>query len=206
MWCGLSGTIPIRASSHTVYEYDDDFLVIRYETATGKTVLPYHRKGDGWVNRQPDRPGGLPLYRLADLTDGARAFITEGEKACDAATAMGLPFVMASAGGSNSGAVAKTDWSPLAGHPVVILPDNDKPGEKYAKAVATKLHELGCTVKIVRLPDLPPKGDIVEFIEAHGGNPVDVRRSVLELMDNASKADPYELTAGNAPVLVRLSG
>ncbi len=154
----IADTNWLKASSHTVYEYDDDFIVIRYETATGKTVLPYHRKGDVWVNRQPDRPGGLPLYRLADLTDGARAFITESEKACDAATAIGLPFVMASAGGSNSGAVAKTNWSPLAGHPVVILPDYDKPGQKYAKAVATKLHELGCTVKIVHLPDLPPKG------------------------------------------------
>ena len=29
----------------------------------------------------------------------------------------------------------KSDWSPLAGKDVVILPDHDAPGENYAKAV-----------------------------------------------------------------------
>jgi len=48
--------------------------------------------------------------------------------------------------------------------------DNDPAGEEFGWAVAATLKQLRSemVVKILRLPDLPPKGDIVEWIAAGG--------------------------------------
>lgn len=56
----------------------------------------------------------------------------------------------------------------MAGGDVVILPDNDMPGQKYARDVATLL--MGLTppamVKTLALPELPAKGDVFDFVKA----------------------------------------
>jgi putative DNA primase/helicase len=54
----------------------------------------------------------------------------------------------------------------LAGKRVVIFPDNDEPGEQHALQVARSLLPVATGVKIVRLPDLPPKGDVSDWLEA----------------------------------------
>src|SRR4051794_38806684 len=108
-------------------------------------------------------PVPRPLYCLADILRAPlgteRVFLVEGEKACEVARALGL-LATTTAGGS--AAPHQTDLTPLAGRTVVILPDNDAAGEKYALAVAGALLKLQPTpvVRIVRLPDLPPAGDI----------------------------------------------
>ena len=53
------------------------------------------------------------------------------------------------------------DWKPLAGRRVIIWPDSDEPGTKYAAAVAGDLHGLGCEVSIINadaLASLTPEG------------------------------------------------
>jgi len=109
-----------------------------------------------------------PLYRLPEVLKSERIIvICEGEKAVDAAVSLGYTATT-SVGGCN--AVKQTDWSPLAGRECIILPDNDPPGEKFAGRVVEQLKSLDpkpTIIKIVYLPDLPPKGDIVEFIEAN---------------------------------------
>ena len=70
-----------------------------------------------------DPPGKLPLFHLPQLIarPSEVVFIVEGEKcACELAT-LGL-LVTTSAHGAKSR--QKTDWQPLAGREVVILPDN----------------------------------------------------------------------------------
>lgn len=69
---------------------------------------------------------GRPLYRLPEIGD-ARVFVCEGEKAADRARSIGLN---ATASANGSKAANKTDWRPLAGRKVHILPDNDEPGRK----------------------------------------------------------------------------
>ena len=105
-----------------------------------------------------------PLYLLNDIPDDGPVFLHEGEKSSHAGARCGLPSI-ASKGGSN--APKKTDWSPLAGREVAILPDNDDAGEGYAKTVTTLLHDLDppAVVKIVRLDGRPPKGDIADLEE-----------------------------------------
>ncbi len=108
-----------------------------------------------------------PLYGLGwwPMTVRDRVYVVEGEKCVDAARGLGL-LAATSSGGSN--AASKTDWSPLAGLDVVVLPDADDAGRKYADEVAAILHSLDppATVRIVELDGLEPGGDVADLREA----------------------------------------
>ena len=73
-----------------------------------------------------------------------------------------------SAHGSKS--AHKTDWSPVAGKEVVILPDNDDAGWRYADEVVAILGRLSPIpiIKIVKLPALPEGGDIADIVASEG--------------------------------------
>jgi hypothetical protein len=126
--------------------------VARYEqpaiagTKPEKTFRPVHREGAKWFLGDP--PGPWPLYRLGDLAEAKRVFVCEGEKAADAVRGLGLAGTTSAHGSQSPG---KTDWSPLGGKEVVLLPDNDEPGKKYAAEVARILLGLGCKVRAVDL-------------------------------------------------------
>ena len=109
--------------------------VLRWDLGDGrKEIRPLRFIGSGWVIGAMDEP--RPLYRLRDLLaapdDGRPVFVVEGEKAADAAAALGL-LTITSAGGSK--AAEKTDWRPVVGRRLVVIPDHDEPGEAYAAAV-----------------------------------------------------------------------
>ncbi len=130
-----------------------------------RPVRPVARYADGW--RLKAIPEPRPLHGLPDLTAADRVLVVEGEKAADAARSIGFTATTSSGG---SQAAGKTDWQPLAGKDVWILPDNDRPGRKYAEIVAGILAKLtpAPVVRIVELPDLPVHGDIVDWMDAHG--------------------------------------
>ena len=115
----------------------DVFAVARFNTPRGKQYRPFHKAPGGWIIGDPPAP--LPLYRLPDLADHERVFVVEGEKAADAAWGIGLPATTAAHGTQGA---RKTDWSPLAGREVVILPDADEPGRAYAQIVAEIVEKL----------------------------------------------------------------
>ena len=111
----------------------EHFVVVRFDGADKKDFRPFSRNGSGWIVKDP--PGKLPLFRLPELIarKSERVFVVEGEKpVCELAT-LGL-LVTSSAHGAKS--AHKTDWQPLAGREVVILPDNDAEGRVYAQTVA----------------------------------------------------------------------
>ena len=159
-------------------------MVLRWDKADGKEIRPVARSGDRWVIGGMPEP--RPLYCLPDLAGADRVFITEGEKAADAARSIGLTATT-SAHGSQS--PNKTDWTPLAGKQCVILPDHDEPGGEYADAVGATLAKLTppAVVKVVELPGLPDHGDIVDWIDAHGdaADPDELRRPIEALADAA---------------------
>ncbi|WP_208999116.1 DUF6371 domain-containing protein [Roseibium sediminis] len=110
-----------------------------------------------------------PLYGLDRLAKNPNAPIvmTEGEKATDAAQAL-LPghVCITSPGGSNG--TTKVDFSPLKGRTVIIWPDADEAGQKYADAARTCLEEVGAkAVSVVALPsDVPNGWDAADALEA----------------------------------------
>jgi Family of unknown function (DUF5906) len=140
------------------------FIIVRFDGPQGKAYRPFHQNSSGWIMKDP--LGKLPLFGLHELIarKHERVFIVEGEKnACDLAT-LGL-LVTTSAHGAKC--AQKTDWEPLAGRDVVILPDNDEDGQLYPQTIAQILSGLSpaATVQIVNLPDLPPKGDCSDWLE-----------------------------------------
>ena len=102
---------------------EDAFVAVRFEPAPrngSKTYRPFHAANGGWRAGDPD--GLLPLYGLAAIEAAAsRIYVVEGEKCADAARALGLDCTTSAHGAKSPD---KTDWSPLAGRDVVILPDN----------------------------------------------------------------------------------
>jgi hypothetical protein len=164
-------------------------LVARWDKPGGKDIRPVARHADCW--RIGAMPEPRPLYGLPDLAAARRVVVCEGEKAADAARSLGFTPTT-SAGGSQ--AANKTDWRPLAGKEVWILPDNDAPGRKYGETVAAILANLTPTpvVHVVELPDLPDAGDIVDWINAHGdaGEP-DGMRAEIEALVQA--VEPWRL-------------
>jgi hypothetical protein len=168
-------------------------VVVRWDGPNGKDIRPVARHADGWrIGAMPDP---RPLYRLPDLAAAQRVVVCEGEKAADAARSLGF-VATTSAGGSQ--AASKTDWRPLAGKEVWMMPDNDAPGRKYGDTVAGILAKLtpAPVVRIVELPDLPDGGDIVDWIDAHGeAAEPDAMRAEIETLGQA--VEPWRPSNGD---------
>jgi 5S rRNA maturation endonuclease (ribonuclease M5) len=135
---------------------------------TGKKwIRPMRLDGAGFELCEPDFPDGKPLYRLHDLTgrpdDGV--IVVEGEWKADALAKAG---VLATTSGAADSA-AKADWRPLAGRDVIIWPDNDEAGQRYATEAAERLLALGCTVRVIDVDKLglPEKGDALDWLKAN---------------------------------------
>ncbi len=154
----------------TVHKYLDEYgvhvgSVIRWQLSpTKKTIRPTSLHADGWRREHMPEPRPILDRRRIVETTG-RVYVVEGEKSFDAATGLGL-VATTSSGGSN--AASKANWSPLAGREVVILPDADEAGRKYAADVAAILHELDppATVRVVELDGLEPRGDVADLYGA----------------------------------------
>ncbi len=177
--------------------------VARFDLPDGsKEFRPVHATTAGWKIGDP--PGPLPLYRLNEIPAAGVVWVCEGEKATDAAAnVLGLAAVTSAHGSSSAD---KSDWTPLAGRDVVVLPDNDDAGRKYARTVATILAKLEppARVKVVALPDLPDGGDVVEYIEARDSMESEaIAGSIVALADAVPYIPSADLIGG--PVLVCLA-
>ena len=160
---------PARRIS-AIYDYCDAEGTLRFQ------VLRYEPKG--FSQRQPDQdtPGAFlshlqgverVLYCLsavsAAIAAGETVWFTEGEKDADRLAALGL-VATTNAGGVKAWDVAYVPS--LAGAHVVILPDNDAPGQGYATTVAAALVGYAASVRVLELPDLPKKGDVSDWLDA----------------------------------------
>ena len=169
-----------------------------YEDERGGTVarvVRFEPPGGGKTFRQcrPDAGGWkwwvkglqIPLYRLPELLAApadATVFITEGEKHADVLRAWGLTATTNIMGaGKFCAHHAKT----LAGRDVVVLPDNDAAGRAHAVKVRQELAMAGCRVRVVDLPGLPEKGDVVDWIAAGG-----TAAALAELIREAPEPEP----------------
>ena len=156
----------------STYDYSDEsgdllFQVVRYEPKAFKQRRPDGR-GD-WVWNL-NGVGRVP-YRLPDLIEAIGnerpVLIVEGEKDVEALRAIGITATC------NAGGASK--WrdeyaAHFAGADVVVIPDNDEPGRKHAECVVTSLHKTAAHVRLLELPDLPPSGDVSDWLAA-GGTP-----------------------------------
>lgn len=143
----------------------------------------------GFRQRRPDGNGGWiyqlgdvrrVLYRLPELKRKKAVVFVEGEKDADALWRLKIPATT-NLGGASAWCPELVDNLKWAGvKRVVILPDNDAPGLKHARAVARDCHAAGIEVTICALPGLPEKGDVSDFLASAPYPKGDLIRAVQE--------------------------
>src|SRR5262249_57365864 len=98
------------------------------------------------------------LYHLPQVVTaaqtGATVYVVEGEKDADNLLALGL---VATCNPMGAGKWRDRYSEALRGAHVVILPDNDTPGQNHAAQVARSLQGKASRVTLIDLPGLPPK-------------------------------------------------
>lgn len=92
----------------------------------------------------------------------------EGEKDVDSLGAVNLPgFTFGGVGDGLPEGIGQY----LKDRRLVILADNDDAGHKHAEKKAALAHKAGAaSIRVVHFPELPPKGDVSDFV-ACGGTP-----------------------------------
>ena len=111
-----------------------------------------------------DWPTPRPLYGLPDLLQRPETpvLVVEGEGTADAATRL-FPQHVVLSWVNGAKAIAKADWTPLAGRSVTLWPDADAAGVEAMQSLAALLHPLDCQLQLVALPpDLPQGWDLAD--------------------------------------------
>jgi hypothetical protein len=147
-----------------------------------KTFRAYRPVEDGgWLAGIDPNDGRLTsrvLYNLPQLVTANMVLLCEGEKDCNNVGQLnlfeGAGYRIATTcnfdGAWKPG--EKPKWLPsynpyFAGKFVCIFQDNDESGEAFASHIAEAISGYAFKVKIVKLPGLPPKGDVSDWLETH---------------------------------------
>ncbi|MCP3680212.1 MAG: hypothetical protein GY782_08190 [Gammaproteobacteria bacterium] len=136
---------------------------------TGKKwIRPMHRTDNQYVLGEPAFASGKkPLYRLCSLIENPDqpVFICEGEWCVDHLAKLGA--IVTTSGAVDS--ANRADWSALAKRTVIIWPDNDEAGQRYADTVAGILRGISCDIRLIDVAALalPIKGDAVDWLTHH---------------------------------------
>ena len=172
-------------------------IVVRWDKPGGKEIRPISQNQGGWV--VGGMPPPRPLYRLPDLPGADRIYVVEGEKASDSLREIGLTATTSPHGSKSA---SKADWGPLADKHIVIMPDHDEAGSRYAEDVVALLSQLSQTptVAMVYLPDLPKGGDACDYIDTQrlaGKNDQEIREAIEAL---ASQSEPIRIEQPRLPI------
>jgi len=188
-----------RAAIVAKYDYHDEKGKLLFQVCRTHPKSFFQRRPDGnggWINKLNGTR--RVLYRLPELlsTDVEQAvLVVEGEKDVDRLWSEGL------AATCNPG--GQGQWRPeygkaLAGRAVAVLADNDAPGKSHARDVAKWLDGIARKATTVDLPDLPPKGDVSDWLDA-GNSPEDLLRLVNEALSVPRSSDGFHCSdTGNA--------
>ena len=161
------------------YTYTDEnnetlSKVVRYDPKDFRQYRP--DSNGGWISNMD----GVRrvLFKLPEILEAREArkviHIVEGEKDVLALRQLGLPATCISAGGGKwNGSYSEC----LRGATVAILPDNDDIGRTKSEDAATSLLGTAASVRVVELPDLPPGGDVSDWLDAGG-----TREELIELV------------------------
>jgi hypothetical protein len=163
------------------FEYQDEAGNVVFAVERQESVLTKDGKRDKtFVQKRPDpeRPGAwlydkkgcrVVPYRLPELIEAVAnnqlVVIVEGEAKVDLLRSMGVNATCC-AGGAGK-------WKPehsefLRGADVVVSPDNDPAGYKHLQEAGASLTGVAKSTRVLMLPGLPMKGDVVDWFKAGG--------------------------------------
>ena len=148
--------------------HDKDMLIGIYDHST-----EYFQYG---LNGMQKTLFHLPQL-IKGISTGEKIFYVEGEK--DVLTLESMGLIATTAGSTNDW---KSEYAPyFKNADVVILPDNDEPGQTLAEKVAKDLNGIAAKTLIVKTSNLP-KGDVTDYIqEGH------TKEDLLQLIKTAEK-------------------
>jgi hypothetical protein len=137
-----------------------------------------------WIANKDGAP--VVPYQLPQVLEAIAAdhpiLVVEGEAKADLLWSWDIPATCC-AGGAKKWKAEHSEF--LRGADVVLLPDNDNAGWEHANKVGAALTGIAKSVRVLRLPDLPLKGDIVDWHNAGG-----TRERLVELIAKAADWAP----------------
>jgi hypothetical protein len=137
---------------------------------------------EGWQAGKPDGYVPCPYVGAIDPFDPQCADSTvywpEGEKDCDTLAQAGLRAL--TFGGTGDG-LPEGASEYLRNRHVVIVADNDTGGQQHALRKAAVAYPVARTVKLVQFPELPPKGDVSDYLKLASISDLEARASATPL-------------------------
>ena len=188
------------------WEYQDEnkttvFVKQRLKIGeSGKTYRLYKVDADGRRHTTLGDARIVP-YNLPELLDAKSAgriiYLVEGEKAADALATLKVTATTAHTG-AGSWPEAITEY--FAGANVVILPDNDLPGWRYAQKAVDAIFAIAKNVKVVDLGLQGHGDDAYEFILEQAKT----REDLIELVKATHKLTSTDVTIPERLVALKL--
>jgi hypothetical protein len=169
-WENLMPDGPLPTLVVATYDYRDEdgmllYQVLRFEPKAFEVHLVHGKwkSGFGQVRRV--------LYRLPEIYRSGRdaiVFMAGGERDCDALASIGVL--------ATTNLFGARSWDPdynesLQGRHVALLEDNDKAGRNRVAKRAKLLYKTAASIRLVKLPGLPAKGDVYDWLVANGWTP-----------------------------------
>ena len=178
-------------SGPVFYDYRDETgeILSRVKRTPDKRFFQLGPDGKGGFHSVSGCMDGVRRvpYRLPELlaADPKRTVsVVEGEKDADRLATLGF---IATCNAEGAGKFRPELVEHFAGRKVVVLADNDQPGQDHAADVVAKLRSVAAVVTALALPGLPAKGDASDWLDA--GGTVDQ----LKLMARAALENPAEV-------------
>jgi hypothetical protein len=156
---------PPKRQIQAEYDYRDAAGTLLFQ------VIRYTPKG--FAQRRPDGSGkwiydlqGVRrvVYKLPELKGQKAILWVEGERDVDRAWAFGIPATCNPMGAGKWDPSYAGQLTDAGVRRVAVIPDQDAPGEAHALTVAAGLLRAGLEVRVVRLPNLAPHGDLSDYL------------------------------------------
>lgn len=144
----------LNLTTRDLYDNPKGSRLATYTYGDGRLVHRLQPDPDGKKNfsQSGNTKGPAQLYRLPKVLEAVKAgqpiYLVEGERDVLALEAIGVTATTSPQGAANWHHV---DPSPLTGADVIIIPDRDEAGYKYARAVVATLETVGASW-LVMLP------------------------------------------------------
>lgn len=142
------------------------FWEARYDTPTGKQIIPwsYDQNSGRWV--RSGYPAPRPIYNL-DLLEkrpAAPVIVVEGPKCARAAQELVGDIYVPVTWNGGAQAASKTDWAPLNGRKVLIWPDADRKVARTEREAESYEVEIGQVLPYDRQPGIKVARQIADLL------------------------------------------
>ncbi len=193
---------PTEVDRHDYHDVSGNLLYqrVRFEPSRDgmrkKEYMPFDPAAGQWK-----RPGAPVLYHLPDVVNASTVIICEGERKADVVQSWGLVGTCFDSGANSTINSAMVEV--LSGKELIILPDNDDPGRIHRDNIIKAMLRKAASIKVIDLPGLAVKGDIVDWIKTPGNDKARLLELVAQAQEwewsPAKNGDEFSKTEPNRP-------